>query len=640
MTLSIQAPTAETELKPKLVVIGVGGAGGNAVNNMIDAGLEDIEFVIANTDAQAMRHSKAERKIQLGALLTKGLGAGGNPQVGESAARESAEEIRDQIQGANMVFIAAGMGGGTGTGAAHVVAEIAKEEGVLTVGVVTKPFVFEGSKRARAAEIGIESLQRVIDTLIIIPNHNLFRVASNNTTLSEAFRMADEVLLTGVRGITDLMIMPGLMNLDFADVRTVMQEMGRAMMGTSEAEGDQRALHAAEAAISNPLLEDNSLEGAKSVLVSISGGPDFGLMELNEAAECVRSAVNDDQANIIIGSSMDEALAGKVRVTVIATGIDAERTETSHIAQKQSETLEQLDPPLETADQDNIDSKFDAKLDSKDALSKGHAVESTASIGNHTIGNHTMGGYNSQAFQRSESLLGGDAPTNVTSFEDEIKGSAFGDDQQHDSSNADMTTEPKTITPETTEPKTMTPRQMVTDSNASDLFVDGAKDAALLDVGDGAFGDERQEHDQRSSMNAASNMRLRPPAPHDAFIAPEPVMPDRKSGKRSWVSGLAGHLGIGGDVAKSAADESANHAPLDHSASSQDPFLNQLSGKAERGASSAQQHPMQNQAHQANALPATSQFENQEMQHDQDDHDDGVDEEFLSIPSFLKRQVS
>ncbi len=347
MTLSIQAPPTESELKPRLVVIGVGGAGGNAVNNMIDSGLEGIEFIVANTDAQAMRHTKAERKIQLGSALTKGLGAGGNPEVGRQAALESTEEIRDQIQGAHMLFIAAGMGGGTGTGAASVVAEIAREEEILTVGVVTKPFQFEGSKRAKAAEEGIESLQDFIDTLIIIPNHNLFRVANNQTTLTEAFRMADEVLLTGVRGITDLMVLPGLMNLDFADVRTVMQEMGRAMMGTGEAEGEGRALQAAESAIANPLLEDSSLRGAGSLLVSISGGEDFGLHELNEAAERIREEVGDENANIIIGSSMDSALNGKLRVTVIATGIDKDRDEMERIAEKQRERINQQATPFQ-----------------------------------------------------------------------------------------------------------------------------------------------------------------------------------------------------------------------------------------------------------------------------------------------------
>ena len=347
MTLSIQAPPTESELKPRLVVIGVGGAGGNAVNNMIDSGLEGIEFIVANTDAQAMRHTKAERKIQLGSALTKGLGAGGNPEVGRQAALESTEEIRDQIQGAHMLFIAAGMGGGTGTGAASVVAEIAREEEILTVGVVTKPFQFEGSKRAKAAEEGIESLQAFIDTLIIIPNHNLFRVANNQTTLTEAFRMADEVLLTGVRGITDLMVLPGLMNLDFADVRTVMQEMGRAMMGTGEAEGEGRALQAAESAIANPLLEDSSLRGAGSLLVSISGGEDFGLHELNEAAERIREEVGDEDANIIIGSSMDSALNGKLRVTVIATGIDKDRDEMERIAEKQRERINQQATPFQ-----------------------------------------------------------------------------------------------------------------------------------------------------------------------------------------------------------------------------------------------------------------------------------------------------
>ena len=330
MTLNIQAPTSEADIKPRLVVIGAGGAGGNAINNMIEAGLQGVEFVVANTDAQALKHSKADKKIQIGTGLTKGLGAGGNPDVGRDAAHESEQEIRDFIQGANMVFVAAGMGGGTGTGSAPVIAAIARDEGILTVGVVTKPFLFEGSRRIRAAERGIEELQRHIDTMIVIPNHNLFRVATHDTTMADAFKMADEVLHTGVRGITDLMVMPGLINLDFADVRTIMQEMGKAMMGTGDAEGEDRALRAAEAAISNPLLEDSTMSGARSLLINITGGTDMTLLEVQEAADRIRREIGEE-ANTIFGASLNENLQGAMRITVIATGIDADEDRTSNL---------------------------------------------------------------------------------------------------------------------------------------------------------------------------------------------------------------------------------------------------------------------------------------------------------------------
>lgn len=315
--------TIETsELKPKIIVIGVGGAGGNAVNNMIRAKLEGVSFIVANTDAQALEQSLAPEanRIQLGAKLTQGLGAGSKPDVGCAAAEESVEEINKFISGANMVFITAGMGGGTGTGAAPVVARLAKEAGVLTVGVVTKPFNFEGSNRSKVAERGIEELQQYVDTLIVIPNQNLFRLANENTTFADAFKMADNVLYSGVRGVTDLMIMPGLINLDFADIKAIMSEMGKAMMGTGEADGERRALDAAEAAISNPLLDDVSLRGANGILINITGGDDMTLYEVDEAANRIREEVDPD-ANIIFGSTYDERLKGKLRVSVVATGV-------------------------------------------------------------------------------------------------------------------------------------------------------------------------------------------------------------------------------------------------------------------------------------------------------------------------------
>ncbi|MEM8827198.1 MAG: cell division protein FtsZ [Pseudomonadota bacterium] len=312
-----------TELKPRICVVGVGGAGGNAVTNMIDSGLEGVEFVVANTDAQALAASQAETRLQLGHKITQGLGAGARPEIGRAAAEENGDEIEAALGSSHMCFITAGMGGGTGTGAAPVIAQHARERGILTVGVVTKPFNFEGQKRQRAAENGIAELQKHVDTLIVIPNQNLFMIASPQTTFKEAFQMADQVLHQGVRGITDLMMMPGLINLDFADVRTVMSEMGKAMMGTGEAEGENRAIEAANKAISNPLLDEVSLRGAKALLINITGGDDMGLMEVDEAANHIRDMVDED-ANIIFGSAFNADLNGKLRVSVVATGIDAE----------------------------------------------------------------------------------------------------------------------------------------------------------------------------------------------------------------------------------------------------------------------------------------------------------------------------
>jgi cell division protein FtsZ len=320
MAIALSAPRA-TELKPRIVVFGVGGAGGNAVNNMIEAGLEGVEFVVANTDAQQLQFAKTDRRIQLGVQVTQGLGAGAHPEVGMSAAEESIPEIGEHLDGAHMVFITAGMGGGTGTGAAPIIAKCARERGILTVGVVTKPFHFEGRHRMRLADAGIGELQRYVDTLIVIPNQNLFRVANERTTFAEAFGMADQVLHSGVRSITDLMVLPGLINLDFADVRTVMTEMGKAMMGTGEATGEDRAMMAAQNAIQNPLLDEVSLKGAKAVLVNVTGGLDMTLLEVDEAANTISDQV-DPEANIIFGAAFDPALDGMIRVSVVATGMD------------------------------------------------------------------------------------------------------------------------------------------------------------------------------------------------------------------------------------------------------------------------------------------------------------------------------
>ncbi len=321
MSIQLTVPP-KRELKPRIVVFGVGGAGGNAVNNMVAAGLEGVDFVVANTDAQSLSNSAADRKIQIGSKLTEGLGAGADPAVGKAAAEETMAEIVDMLQGSHMAFVTAGMGGGTGTGAAPVIARAAREQGILTVGVVTKPFDFEGGRRMKAAIEGIEELAQEVDTLIIIPNQNLFRIANAQTTFAEAFAMADEVLHSGVAGITDLMVKPGLINLDFADVKTVMNEMGKAMMGTGDAEGDKRAIEAAEAAIANPLLDDVSMRGARGVLINITGGDDMTLYEVDEAANRIREEVDGD-ANIIIGSTFDDALRGTMRVSVVATGIEA-----------------------------------------------------------------------------------------------------------------------------------------------------------------------------------------------------------------------------------------------------------------------------------------------------------------------------
>jgi cell division protein FtsZ len=322
MSIEFLAPEVE-ELKPRISVIGVGGAGGNAIANMIANQVQGVDFIVANTDAQALNAASAERRIQLGLKITQGLGAGSRPEIGRAAAEEAIDQVERSLEGSHMCFIAAGMGGGTGTGAAPVIAKAARDRGILTVGVVTKPFSFEGSRRMKAAEAGIAELQKHVDTLIVIPNQNLFLIANPSTTFKEAFSMADEVLQQGVRGITDLMVMPGLINLDFADVRTVMSEMGKAMMGTGEAEGDNRAIEAAEKAIANPLLDGVSMRGAKGVIISITGGEDMRLMEVDEAASHIKELVDPD-ANIIWGSAFNNQLDGKIRVSVVATGIEAD----------------------------------------------------------------------------------------------------------------------------------------------------------------------------------------------------------------------------------------------------------------------------------------------------------------------------
>jgi cell division protein FtsZ len=381
MALNLRIPE-HTELKPKITVFGVGGAGGNAVNNMIEKELDGVEFIIANTDAQALHQGSADTKIQMGLGVTQGLGSGARPEVGAAAAEEAIEQIIDKLTGVHMCFITAGMGGGTGTGAAPIIAQTARELGVLTVGVVTKPFQFEGGKRMRQAEDGIKELQKVVDTLIIIPNQNLFRLANENTTFTEAFSMADDVLYQGVKGVTDLMVRPGLINLDFADVRAIMDEMGKAMMGTGEAEGEERALKAAEKAIANPLLDEISLSGAKGVLINITGGNDLTLFELDEAANRIREEV-DQNANIIVGSTLDTSLEGKMRVSVVATGIDVSIDDAEKVY-KNDEKIVQINGLKDTVNTKIADEDepllFDA-LEMKDTEKSGSVVRASADIG-------------------------------------------------------------------------------------------------------------------------------------------------------------------------------------------------------------------------------------------------------------------
>ncbi len=343
MALTLSIPVTQ-DLSPRITVIGVGGAGGNAVNNMIEKQLEGCEFVVANTDAQALQQNQAGNKLQLGARVTEGLGAGARPEVGAAAAEESIEDIVERLSGCHMCFITAGMGGGTGTGAAPIIAKAAREMGILTVGVVTKPFQFEGSRRMKQAEGGVDELQQHVDTLIIIPNQNLFRLANEKTTFTEAFALADDVLYQGVKGVTDLMVRPGIINLDFADVRSVMNEMGKAMMGTGEADGEDRAVQAAEKAIANPLLDEISLKGARGVLINITAGPDLTLFELDEAANRIRAEV-DPEANIMVGSTLDPEMAGQMRVSVVATGIDAvAKSEAMPLPRKAAEPVAEAAP--------------------------------------------------------------------------------------------------------------------------------------------------------------------------------------------------------------------------------------------------------------------------------------------------------
>ncbi|WP_114965222.1 cell division protein FtsZ [Alkalilacustris brevis] len=396
--------TEREELTPRITVFGVGGAGGNAVNNMIEQSLEGVEFVVANTDAQALQQNRAQARIQMGVKVTEGLGAGARASVGAAAAEEAIEEIIDHLAGAHMCFITAGMGGGTGTGAAPIIAQAARELGVLTVGVVTKPFQFEGAKRMRQAEEGVEALQQVVDTLIIIPNQNLFRLANEKTTFTEAFALADDVLYQGVKGVTDLMVRPGLINLDFADVRAVMDEMGKAMMGTGEAEGEERAIQAAEKAIANPLLDEISLNGARGVLINITGGHDLTLFELDEAANLIREKVDQD-ANIIVGSTLDPTMEGRMRVSVVATGIDA-----SQVAVETPVPRRRLAEPLQpmtlgagdgVASQEHANEEFAAPEEPQHEEVAQDVAEPTLfdPVGEYDQGAHQQAGYTTGGYE-------------------------------------------------------------------------------------------------------------------------------------------------------------------------------------------------------------------------------------------------
>ncbi len=385
MTINISLQDVEQNLHPKITVLGVGGSGGNAVNNMIDANLEGVDFLIANTDAQALQISKCKNKIQLGLNSTKGLGAGMRPDIGKQAAEEAIQDLTEKFDGSHMLFIAAGMGGGTGTGAAPVIAKLAREKGILTVGVVTKPFHFEGSQRMKLAEKGIEELQQYVDTLLTIPNQNLFRIANEKTTFSDAFKMADDVLYAGVRGVTDLMVQPGMINLDFSDIKTVMSEMGKAMMGTGEASGEGRAIAAAEAAIANPLIDDVSLKGAKGLIINITGGKDITLYEVDEAANRIKQEI-DEEANIIYGTTCDERLEGFVRVSIVATGIDAN----SNISAKPIVNYAPININNEIyKSNNNLDSSplsIDTSLDQDNKLEDGtYSEKSTLSIDDNPI---------------------------------------------------------------------------------------------------------------------------------------------------------------------------------------------------------------------------------------------------------------
>lgn len=525
MSINFMAPESEADLKPRIVVVGVGGAGGNAVNNMIRSNLEGVEFLVANTDAQAIKHSQADRKIQLGATVTQGLGAGARPEIGREAMTETLEETLEHLRGANMVFITAGMGGGTGTGAAPVLAQACREEGMLTVGVVTKPFQFEGAHRMRSADAGIEELQQFVDTLIIIPNQNLFRVANEKTTFADAFKMADDVLYSGVRGVTDLMVMPGLINLDFADIRTVMSEMGKAMMGTGEAEGDNRAILAAESAISNPLLEDVSMHGARGVLINITGGGDMTLFEVDEAANRIREEVDAD-ANIIFGSTFDENLEGLMRVSVVATGIEGEagvmprpapRAAVTPLRPRKIEPVE--DPVDEIAQASVVEAAVDAPI-----IEESDPYEDTVET--------------AQAEPMTEEPEQIDIETAVAEKQDASQAPALFDDPAPRDTSAEEThqDEPAAAAPEAARPKDafipprpVRPEELKRPTRDPEPF----READLMNAGEGvprvSGGKPKQSLFSRvTGLGLTGAKTDAPKTPAAAAAAPEPIMGRRE----------------------------------------------------------------------------------------------------------------
>ena len=423
MTINFKAPEIK-ELKPRLLVMGVGGAGGNAINEMIDNGMEGVEFIAVNTDAQDLKHSKAKSKVQIGLNLTKGLGAGAKLDIGQAAADESLNDIINILQGANMVFIAAGMGGGTGTGAAHVIARAAKELNILTVGVVTLPFLYEGPGRMKRAQIGLEELRKHVDTIIVIPNQNLFKIANEQTTFEESFQLSNNVLMHGVQSVTDLMVRPGIINLDFADVETVMASMGKAMMGTGEAEGDGRAMKATDMAISNPLIDDYSLKGAKGLLVNITGGKDLKLFEVDEVVHKIRSEVEAD-AEVIIGAITDTSLDGKIRVSIVATSLDGQQPETKSVI-NMVHRIQNRNPGYSDFTTSNGTASFSFSNTSTNPISHGaNALKLENEVVSENIGNETVDDINNQYHeellrnQEAENIVHDTSNENEQSFSQE-----------------------------------------------------------------------------------------------------------------------------------------------------------------------------------------------------------------------------
>ncbi|WP_425405968.1 cell division protein FtsZ [Hwanghaeella sp.] len=619
MTLKFTPPGPDPEMKPRIVVVGVGGAGGNAVNNMINSNLEGVEFVVANTDAQALTQSSAERRIQLGSGITKGLGAGAQPEVGRSAAQEALPELMEHLAGANMLFITAGMGGGTGTGAAPVIAEAAREQGMLTVGVITKPFHFEGRHRMKLAEQGIEELQSFVDTLIIIPNQNLFRVANEKTTFADAFKMADDVLYSGVRGVTDLMVMPGLINLDFADIRTVMSEMGKAMMGTGEAEGEDRARAAAEAAISNPLLEDVTMKGALGVLINITGGPDMTLFEVDEAANRIREEV-DENANIIFGSTFEEALEGKMRVSVVATGIEAEMQSQPRPMPARSISLTRPKRPA-------VPAETEEKAETAAAAPVADAVVAP-----------TVGGFEVHAIDQdatAEQAVTDHAPGHAEAL------AAAHTAQPAMDSYADATGQPAE---EMTATAGSAEMAEATDQDEQDRI----QEPHLFDELDSPASQEEEAPGipaARPTPEAAAGQPRRPEvtAPRDAFIPPPPI---KVSKAKESQSDMGGDPFAEADLANGRSDAPKKRTNLFRRVTN---VLGTKQGRPEEETGSVEQHPTARAAGEPlrrpaarpaqGAAPAQSSLDTQPAE-DRMEPASAADSELLEIPAFLRRQAN